>query len=92
MAQLYIASALEGSCFVFANLSRFASFPKVVSQEQFPAASAQSGTATHMYLLGISRTLTYSRRIQQLLAILLEKCFNVWYALLKLAKSSDLMR
>ena len=51
VVQLYIASALEGSCFVFANLGRFASFPKVVSQEQFPAASAQSGTATHIALL-----------------------------------------
>jgi MFS family permease len=49
--QLYIASAIEGSFFVFANLGRFASFPKVVSKEQFPAASAQSGTAEHIALL-----------------------------------------
>lgn len=49
--QLYIASAIEGSFFVFANLGRFASFPKVVSKEQFPAASAQSGTADHIALL-----------------------------------------
>jgi MFS family permease len=49
--QLYIMSAIEGSFFVFANLGRFASFPKVVSKEQFPAASAQSGTADHIALL-----------------------------------------
>ncbi len=49
--QLYIMSAIEGSFFVFANLGRFASFPKVVSKEQFPAASAQSGTAEHIALL-----------------------------------------
>jgi MFS family permease len=51
VVQLYIASAVEGSFFVFANLGRFASFPKVVSKEQFPAASAQSGTAEHIALL-----------------------------------------
>ena len=49
--QLYIASAVEGSFFVFANLGRFASFPKVVSKEQFPAASAQSGTADQIAIL-----------------------------------------
>ena len=48
---LYIVSAIEGSFFVFANLGRFASFPKVVSKEQFPAASALSGTADHIALL-----------------------------------------
>jgi predicted MFS family arabinose efflux permease len=48
---LYIASAVEGSFFVFANLGRFASFPKVVAKEQFPAAVAQSGTADHLALL-----------------------------------------
>ena len=48
---LYIASAIEGSFFVFANLGRFASLPKVVSKEQFPAASAQSETAGHIALL-----------------------------------------
>lgn len=51
MLQLYIASAVEGSFFVFANLGRFASFPKVVSKEQFPAASALTGTAEHIALL-----------------------------------------
>lgn len=49
--QLYIVSAVEGSFFVFANLGRFASFPNVVSKEQFPAAAAQSGTADHIALL-----------------------------------------
>ena len=49
--QIYLASAIEGSFFVFANLGRFASFPKVVSKEQFPAAAAQSGTAEHLALL-----------------------------------------
>jgi len=49
--QLCIASAIEGSFFVFANLGRFASFPKVVSKEQFPAASAQFGTADHIAIL-----------------------------------------
>ena len=51
VVQLYAASAIEGSFFVFANLGRFASFPKVVSREQFPAASALSGTADHIALL-----------------------------------------
>jgi MFS family permease len=51
LLQLYIAAAVEGSFFVFANLGRFASFPKVVSREQFPAAQAQSGTADHIALL-----------------------------------------
>lgn len=49
--QLYVTSAIEGSFFVFANLGRFASFPKVVPKEQFPAASAQSGTADNIALL-----------------------------------------
>lgn len=49
--QLYAASAIEGSFFVFANLGRFASFPKVVSRDQFPAASALSGTADQIALL-----------------------------------------
>ncbi len=48
---LYLVSGIEGSFFVFANLGRFASFPKVVSKEQFPAASAQSGTADHIAIL-----------------------------------------
>lgn len=51
VSKLYIASAFEGSFFVFANLGRFASFPKVVSREQYPAASAQSDSASNMALL-----------------------------------------
>lgn len=51
LALLYLASAVEGSFFVFANLGRFAAFPKVVSREQYPAAVAQTGTAEHAALL-----------------------------------------
>jgi MFS family permease len=51
MAHLLIASAIEGSCFVFANLGRFAALPRVVSKEQFPAAAAQFGTADNVALL-----------------------------------------
>lgn len=51
LVQLYIASGVEGSFFVFANLGRFAAFPKVVSKEQYPAAAAQSGTADQIALL-----------------------------------------
>jgi MFS family permease len=49
--QLYLAGAIEGSCFVFANLARFAAFPRVVSREQFPAAAAQSSIADNLALL-----------------------------------------
>lgn len=49
---LLIASAIEGSFFVFANLGRFAALPKVVSKEQFPAAAAQFGAADNVALLG----------------------------------------
>ena len=51
IAQIYAASAVEGSFFVFANLGRFASFPKVVSKEQFAAAAALSGTADQIAIL-----------------------------------------
>jgi MFS family permease len=37
---LYVACAVEGSFFVFANLGRFASLTQVVSKEQFAAASS----------------------------------------------------
>ena len=47
---LYIACAVEGSCFVFANLARFASFRKIVPEEQLAAATAQSESATHLAL------------------------------------------
>lgn len=49
--QLYLAAAVEGSFFVFANLGRFAAMPRVVSKEQFPAAAAQVGTADNVALL-----------------------------------------
>lgn len=49
--QLYLAGAVEGSFFVFANLARFAAFPRVVSHEQFPAAAAQSSVADNLALL-----------------------------------------
>ncbi len=49
--QLLLASAVEGSCFVFANLGRFAALTRVVSREQFPAAAAQTGTAENIALL-----------------------------------------
>lgn len=48
---LYAACAVEGSCFVFANLARFASFRKVVPEQQFAAATAQSESANHIALL-----------------------------------------
>src|SRR5579859_561806 len=40
--QLYVACAIEGSFFVFANLSRFAAFPRVVPADQIPAATART--------------------------------------------------
>src|SRR5215469_12373255 len=48
---LYLACAVEGSCFVFANLARFASFRKMVPETQFAAATAQSESASHIALL-----------------------------------------
>jgi MFS family permease len=51
VAELYILCAVEGSCFVFANLSRFAALPNVVSKEQFPAASAQMGSGSQIAIL-----------------------------------------
>lgn len=49
--QLYIVGLVEGSFFVFANLARFAAFPRLVSKEQFPAAAAQSSVADNIALL-----------------------------------------
>ena len=48
---LYLGCAVEGSCFVFANLARFASFRKIVPENQFAAATAQSESASHTALL-----------------------------------------
>lgn len=49
---LLVATAVEGAFFVFANLGRFAAFPKVVAREQYPAAAAQFGTADGIAQLG----------------------------------------
>lgn len=49
---LFVVSAIEGSFFVFANLGRFAAFPKVVAKEHYPAAAAQFGTADNLAQLG----------------------------------------
>src|SRR5436190_11648014 len=49
--QLYFASAIEGSFFVFANLARYTAFPRVVSKEQFPAAVAQTSIAYNLAVL-----------------------------------------
>ena len=49
--QLYIVGLVEGAFFVFANLARFAAFPRLVSKAQFPAAMAQSSVADNIALL-----------------------------------------
>ena len=49
--QLYLAGAIEGSFFVFANLARFTAFPRVVPKEQFPAAVAQTSVADNLAVL-----------------------------------------
>ncbi|MHB8598848.1 MAG: MFS transporter [Ktedonobacteraceae bacterium] len=49
--QLYVACAIEGSFFVFANLSRFAAFPRVVAEDQVPAALAQTNVVDYTALL-----------------------------------------
>jgi predicted MFS family arabinose efflux permease len=51
LPELYLACAIEGSFFVFANLARFASLPRAVTKEQFPAASAQMGSANQAAIL-----------------------------------------
>ena len=43
--QLYVAGAIEGACFVFANLARFASLPRVVPKEQYAPAMASLSVA-----------------------------------------------
>jgi MFS family permease len=42
LVQLYIVSLLEGSLYVFFDLAETASLPRVVSQEQLPAAISQN--------------------------------------------------
>lgn len=49
--QLYAACAIEGSFFVFANLGRFAAFPRVVTEDQVPAALAQTNVVDYTALL-----------------------------------------
>jgi MFS family permease len=49
---LFGVTAIEGAFFVFANLGRFAAFPRVVAKEQYPAAAAQFGTADSIAQLG----------------------------------------
>ncbi|HEY7418108.1 MAG TPA: MFS transporter [Ktedonobacteraceae bacterium] len=51
LPELYVACAIEGSFFVFTNLARFASLPRAVTKEQFPAASAQMGSANQAAIL-----------------------------------------
>ncbi|GAC1400652.1 MAG: MFS transporter [Ktedonobacteraceae bacterium] len=51
LIQLYVVGLVEGSFFVFANLARFAAYPRIVSQEQFPAAVAQTSVADNIALL-----------------------------------------
>ncbi|HVB20599.1 MAG TPA: MFS transporter [Ktedonobacteraceae bacterium] len=49
--QLYAACAIEGSFFVFANLSRFAAFPRVVSEDQISAAIARTSIVDYIAVL-----------------------------------------
>jgi MFS family permease len=49
---LYLAVAVEGAFFVFANLGRFAAYTRIVPRAQYPAAAAQFGTADHLAQLG----------------------------------------
>jgi predicted MFS family arabinose efflux permease len=51
LGELYVLCAVEGSFFVFANLSRFAALPRVVPKEQFPTASAQMSTGNQAAIL-----------------------------------------
>lgn len=51
VAQLFIACAAEGACFVFANLARFTVLRHVVPAAQYPAAVAQNSLADYIALL-----------------------------------------
>jgi len=42
LAQLYVTTTIEGTCFVFFNIAEVACLPKVVSKAQIPAASSQN--------------------------------------------------
>ncbi len=50
LAQLYVAGAAEGACFVFANLARVVSLTRVVTREQYPAARARTSMADNIAL------------------------------------------
>jgi len=51
VAQLFIACAAEGACFVLANLARFTALRHVVPPEHYPAAVAQNSLADYIALL-----------------------------------------
>ncbi len=51
LGELYLASAVEGACFVFANLARFAALRRVVPPEQYAAARVQTSMADNAALL-----------------------------------------
>ena len=53
VAQLYVVALAEGTLYVFFNLAEVASLPRVVPQEQLPAATAQNeATIGTAFLLG----------------------------------------
>jgi MFS family permease len=51
VAQVYLVSLVEGSLFVFFNLSEAACLPRVVLKEQLPAATAQKTATDSVSLL-----------------------------------------
>ncbi|HEY8283434.1 MAG TPA: MFS transporter [Chloroflexota bacterium] len=51
VALLFLACAVEGACFVFANLARFTALRHVVPPADYPAAVAQNSMADHLALL-----------------------------------------
>jgi MFS family permease len=51
LVQLYCNSLIEGSFFVFFNLAEVACLPRVVSQEQLPAATGQNEAITNVATL-----------------------------------------
>ncbi len=67
--QLYVVSLLEGTLFVFFTLAESASFPRVVTPEQLPAATGQNEVLTSMasligpalgpILYGLGRTVPF---------------------------------
>ncbi len=51
VAQLYLASLIEGTLFVFFNIAEVSCLPRVVSKEQLPAATGQNQAAEGTSLL-----------------------------------------